>query len=165
MLELLSAAAEGHARAEMTKALTSLGVSRQKYKTDEEFVSRGSIALLKAIKQLVSINSLPSTESEFWIDGVWLMVLTNYFSFHYEASFEVTSTSALVFHGGQSRTDEIAEIVASYNQMTDEDSKALRAIGQTCAKWANAPEHQNLLKLSQLYEIVTESLSENERHS
>lgn len=150
--DLMRAAAEGHARSTVHRSLATLNVRQDRDEEDAKYISRGCSAILGMAKKEANLE--PGSEVDIWLDGILLMVFANHLSYLMETDFEASSTLALVELCGIRESEEIVEIIHSYNQMSAQESKVITALGISCARWVDTPNEESSKKLGQLYSLL-----------
>lgn len=69
-------------------------------------------------------------------------------------SFEFSSSLALMGYFGSEKSDNVAQAVSSYNQMTMAKNESIEAIGNLCLKWCWKPDEESLQELAELRGVL-----------
>jgi hypothetical protein len=61
---------------------------------------------------------------------------------------------ALVSYFGSGKSDNVAQAISSYIQMTIANNKSIEAIGNLCVKWCWKPDEESLHELAELRGVL-----------
>jgi hypothetical protein len=151
--QMMRATAEGHGRAQMRSALSTIDVELSG-NDDVTYAARAAAGLVR--KLITTIGADPQDDDTIFAGGIFAFAAANHFSYQIGASFEQTSSLALLDLAGGSpqvfkRT--LDPVVNAYNRMTSSGDKVMLAIGQNIARWTQSPSSEQFSRLSALFKI------------
>lgn len=144
-------AGEGEARGNISRALRSLGVQLPHEPDDTQYCIKAASELVRVIMDRACPNG-PGSDQRF-VGGIFAFVASNHITRLVGAPFETVSSIVPIALFGPDYASALNELIDSYNQMTQEKSKVVEAIGQNIAKFINAPSDEQIRKLADLFNV------------
>lgn len=154
--DVMRAAAEGDKISRLRRAFSTLNTDLANEKENGKLAAKASIALLEEIK---SKNATVTESTYIFIDGVFILVFTNHFSFILMESFEMISILCfLEYFGVENGPYLISKLTEQYNELSVNSPMIIQSIGDACATWSNTPNTSSLDNLKNLYSSYAETL-------
>lgn len=149
--QMMRAAAEGHGRAQMRSAFSTIDVALSG-NDDVTYAARAAAGLVR--KLITTIGADPQDDDTIFAGGIFAFAAANHFSYQIGASFEQTSSLAMLDLAGGSPQEfkrTLDPVVNAYNRMTASSDKVMLAIGQNIARWTQSPTPEQFSRLSALF--------------
>ena len=135
-----------------------LNVAANEYRTEEELVAEIAVRLLEKAKS--EIETRPDRSVADFLDGLFLLCISNVYSSHMRISFEKVAMISLTrrFATNPNMGDLIPEAIANYNEMMGAEDDAPRMIFSTLLKWTENPGPEETNKLQSLYSLLAQNV-------
>lgn len=158
--DLMRAAAEGDRAARLRSAFSTVGVERNSQNDDDDdiLIAEAACALLRAVKRS-ALSVADATKSQY-VDGLFIIVFANHFSYVLARPFEKASLGALIlFFSSNTDPAFFPYIIREYNRHSASDQKAVTIVGEMCVKWSNSPTAENVALLSKAYQVLCDHIT------
>ena len=156
--EIVSAAAEGESRAQVNRALGSVGVEFDAEPDNAQFCIKASAAVVELIMKRAGKDPKSATSDDIFTGGVFGVVASNHLTRLVGAQFETVSSIVPLELFGLEAASDVPEIINAYNRITQE-GRIAEAIGQNIALWIAEPSDERLDKLAKLYKLCNDSIN------
>lgn len=158
MTQLVKAAAEGHNKAAIRSALSTLGATIRG-EDDIDYVASASSVLVRELVRSAN-HSLRDRDTEF-VAAVFCIIAANHFAFVVGAEFEMSGAMALL-HLTDSVEDQqrlMEPAINTFNDMTINSPKQVQAVGNTLAQWVQSPTPDRWKRLVELFSLFRSNLA------
>jgi hypothetical protein len=156
---MMSAAAEGHNKAELRSALSTIVPDVNTGENDLQFAANSAAALANAVWKEAT-GGHKDVDSEF-VACIFAVIAANHFSFKIGTQFETAAILAMipVIMDPFKAPDVTDQVLSSYNTMTANENRSLLAVGQSVAAWTSKPNSENFARLVDLFRLMRQHLS------
>ena len=167
LLSMAKARAEGEGRAQIKRALATLGIKYREGESDTEYSARAADHMVRTIMLRAGVREGMSSSDDLYIGGLFIFAIANHLTYVLEAEFEQAASLGLLMFLTTEGMDTASAassnetIVDAYNEMAEKKHKYLEAVARQFVKWTKAPDGEHMAKLAQLFNIGRQNIAES----
>lgn len=157
--ELAKAAAEGAGKAQIRRAMASVGVLLGSNESATEYAARAASEIAQQIARRAGVEKDAASDDDLFTGGLFVFVMAGHLSYVLEAEFEQAASLGLLLFLTDNGLDLRSAaawndpVIDAFNARSGPGGKYVLAVGQNFVEWTEAPTEQQMDTLTRLYDL------------